>query len=84
MNSNCIKIYMDEFYTYRALQRYQEHSNQSSNDKVMALQSWCKNRRLQQRRNIAESGEIEHPDVATFLHDVATFGVDFGLIFSPF
>ena len=28
--------------------------------------------------------ETEHPDVATLLHDVATFGVGFGWIVSPF
>ena len=28
--------------------------------------------------------ETEHPDVATLLHDVTTFGVGFGWIFSPF
>ena len=34
-----------------------------------------------QRCDVAET---EHPDVATLLHDVATFGVGFGWIFSPF
>ena len=33
--------------------------------------------------NVATS-ETEHPDVATLLHDVATFGVGFGWIVSPF
>ena len=84
MSSNYIKLYMDGFYTSRSFQRYQEHSNKSSNEKVMALQSWYKNKGLQQRRNVAESAETKHPDVATLLHDVATFGVGFGLIFSPF
>ena len=28
--------------------------------------------------------ETQHPDVATLLHDVATFEVDFVSIFSPF
>ena len=28
--------------------------------------------------------EIEHPDGATLLHDIATFRVSFGWIFSPF
>ena len=55
---------MDGFYTSRALQRYQEHPNRSLYDKVMVLQSWSKNRGLQQlqRRDVAET---EHPDVAT-------------------
>ena len=35
------------------------------------------------RTNVAVA-ETEHPDVATLLHDVATFGVGFGWIFSPF
>ena len=81
MSSYCIKPYMDGFYTSRAFQRYQEHPNRSSYDKVMVLQSWSKNKGLQQRRDVAET---EHPDVATLLHDVATFGVGFGWIFSPF
>ena len=34
-----------------------------------------------QRRDGAET---EHPDIVTLLHDVATFGVGFGWIFSPF
>ena len=57
----------------------------------MALQSWSKNRGLQQRRDVenqrrdvAESAKTEHPDVGTLLHDVATFEVDFRSIFSPF
>ena len=52
----------------------------------MTLQSWCKNMRLQQRRNVekqcrdvAESAETEHPDIMMFLHDVAT-----GLVFGQF
>ena len=81
MSSYCIKPYMDGFYTSRAFQRYQEHQNRSSYDKVMILRSWSKNRGLQQRRDVEET---KHPDVATLLHDVATFGVGFGWIFSPF
>ena len=81
MSSYCITSYMDEFYTSRAFQRYQEHPNRSSYDKVMALRSWSKNRGLQQRRDVAET---EYPDVATLLHDVQTFGVGFGWIVSPF
>ena len=38
-------------------------------------------RREKRRRDVAESCRN---DVATLLHDVATFGVDFGWIFSPF
>ena len=49
---------MDGFYTSRAFQRYQEHPNRSSDDKVTVLRSWTKNRGLQQSR---ESGT----DVAT-------------------
>ena len=39
MTPNGRKRYMDEFYTSRAFQRYQEHSNRTSNDKVMTLGS---------------------------------------------
>ena len=88
MSSYCIKPYMDGFYTSRAFQRYQVHPNRSSYDKVMVLQSWSKNRGLKQRRDVGSQrrdvAEIEHPDVATLLHDVATFGVGFEWIFSPF
>ena len=79
---------MDGFKTSRAFQRYKEHPNQSLYDKVMALQSCSKNRGLQQRRDVenqrCDVAETEHPDVATLLHDVATFGFGFGWIFSPF
>ena len=79
---------MDGFYTSRVFQRYQEHPNQSLYDKVMALRSLSKNRGLQQRRDVEKQRrdvvETEHPDVATLLHDVMTFGVGFGWIFSPF
>ena len=37
-----------------------------------------------QRHDIAESAEIEHPDIATFLNNAAAFGVAFGWIFSLF
>ena len=54
----------------------------------MALQSWSKNRGLQQCRDVGNQrrdvAETEHTDVATLLHDVVTFGVGFGWIFSPF
>ena len=46
MSSYCIKKYIYGFYTSRDFQRYQEHPNQSSYDKVMALRSWSKNRGL--------------------------------------
>ena len=88
MSSYCIKTYMDGLCTSRAFQRYQEHPNRSSDDKVMALRNWSKNRGLQQRRNVENQRrdvvETEHPDVAMLLHDVATFEVGFGWIFSPF
>ena len=88
MSSYCIKSYMDRFYASRDFQRYQEHPNRSSYDKVMVLRSWSKNRGLQQRRDVENQrrnvAEIEHPDVATLLHDVAPFGVGFGWIVSPF
>ena len=88
MRSYCINTYMDGCYTSRYFQRYQKHPNRSSDDKVMVIRSWSKNRGLQQRRDVENQrrdiAEIEHPDVATLLHDVATFGVGFGWIFSPF
>ena len=88
MRSYSIKSYMDRFYTSRAFQRYQEHPNRSSYEKVMALRSWSKNRRLLQRRDVAESCINDVAtlpnDVATLPNDVATLGVDFGWIFSPF
>ena len=40
MSSNCIKLYMDGFYTQRAFHRVQEHPNQSLDEKVMAIQNW--------------------------------------------
>ena len=79
---------MDGFYTSISFQRYQEHLNWSSYDKVMVLRSWSKNRGLQQRRDVENQrrdvAETEHPDVATFLHEFATFGVGFEWIISPF
>ena len=88
MSSYCIKPYMYKFYTSRTFQRYQEHPNRSLYDKVMVLQSWSKNRRLQQRRDVENQchdvAETEHPDAATLLHDVVTFGVGFGWIVSQF
>ena len=78
MSSYCINPYLDGFYTSRDFQQYQENPNQSSDDKVMTLQSWSKNRGLQQRRDVGNQrhdvAETEHTDVATLLHDVATFG----------
>ena len=69
MSSNCIKKYMDGFYTSRSFQRYQVHPNRSLYDKVMVLRSWSKNRGLQQRRHVGSQrrdvAETEHPDVAT-------------------
>ena len=88
MSTYCINPYMDEFYTSIAFQRYQEHPNRSSYDKVMVLRSWSKNRGLQQRRDVENQSrdvaETEHSDFAALLHDVATFGVGFWWIFSPF
>ena len=81
---------MDGFYTSRAYQRYQEHPNRSSDDKVMILQSWSKNRKAvatSRGQNVAtlqRAAETQHPDVATLPNDVVTLGVDFGWIFSPF
>ena len=88
MSSYCIKLYMDGFYTSISFQRYQEHPNRSSYDKVMALRSWSKNRGLQQRCDVENQrrdvAKTEHPDVVTLLNDVAMFGVGFGWIVSPF
>ena len=39
MTPNGSKCYMNEFYTSRSFQRYQEHPNRTSNDKVMTLGS---------------------------------------------
>ena len=55
-----IKSHMDGFYTSISFQRYQEHPNQSLDDKVMTLRSWNKNRGLQQRRDV----ENQRRDVA--------------------
>ena len=83
MSSYGINTYMDGFYTSRSFQRYQEHPNRSSYDKVMALRSWSKNRGLQQRRDVENQRrdvenqrrdvENQHRDVAETEHpDVAT------------
>ena len=81
MSSYFINPYIDGFYTTRYFQRYQEHPNRSSYDKVMVLRNWSKNRGLQQCRDV----ENQRRDVAeTLLHEVATFGVGFWWIFSPF
>ena len=40
MIQNCINLYMDGFYTQRAFHRVQEHMNWSSDEKVLAVQSW--------------------------------------------
>ena len=61
MSSYCINIYMDGFYSSISFQRYQEHPNRSSDDKVMTLQSWSKNWGLQQRHDV----ENRRRDVAT-------------------
>ena len=37
-----------------------------------------------QRCDVAKSAETKHPDVATLPNEVATFGVGFESIFSPF
>ena len=54
----------------------------------MALRIWSKNRGLQQRRDVENQrrdvAEIEHPDVATLLHYVATFGVGLGGLLAHF
>ena len=39
------------------------------------------------RTNVATlqiATKTQHPDITTLLHDITTFGVDFGSIFSPF
>ena len=81
MSLYCIKPYMDGFYTSRSFQRYQEHPNRSSDDKVMVLRSWSKNRKAAALQRAAET---QLSDVTTLPNDVATLGVDFGWIFSPF
>ena len=40
MSPNYIKLHMDGLYTQRSFQRVQEHTNRSSDEKVMAFQSW--------------------------------------------
>ena len=40
MSSNCIKLYMDGFYTQRDFHRVQEHPKRSSDEKVMVVRSW--------------------------------------------
>ena len=71
-----IKPYMDGIYTSRSFQRYQEHPNRTSDDKVMALRSWRKkqrtaatSRREKRRRDVAESFRN---DVATWQRDAET------------
>ena len=47
----------------------------------------CRDVRTSQRSNVAtfqRATETQHLDVATLPNDVATLGVDFGWIFSPF
>ena len=88
MSSYCIRSYKDRFYTSISFQRYQEHPNRSLYDKGMTLQSWSKNRGLQQRRDVENQrrdvAKTKHPYVATLLHDVATFRVGFRWLVSPF
>ena len=71
-----------------AFQRYQEHPNQSSDEKVMTLRSWSKIRGLQQRRNVenqrhdvvesCRNAASRRRDVATRRRDVrGLFWVDF-------
>ena len=55
------------FYTSRSFQRYQEHQNRSSDDKVMVLLSWSKNKGLQKRRDV----ENQRHDVENQSRDVA-------------
>ena len=40
MSSNIINIYMDGFYTQRALHRVQEHLKRSSDEEIMTIRSW--------------------------------------------
>ena len=88
MISKVFFLDISRFYTSRAFQRYQEHPNRTSDDKVMVLRSWSKNRkaaatsrRENQRRDVAESCRNDVAtlpnDVATLPNDVATLGVDF-------
>ena len=88
MISKVFFLDISRFYTSRAFQRYQEHPNRTSDDKVMVLRSWSKNRkaaatsrRENQRRDVAESCRN---DVATLLHDVATFGSVLGEFLAHF
>ena len=81
MISKVFFLDISRFYTSRAFQRYQEHPNRTSDDKVMVLRSWSKNRKVaatsrreNQRRDVAESCRN---DVATLPNDVETLGVDF-------
>ena len=73
---------MDRLYTSRSFQRYQEHLNRSSYDKVMTLRSWSKNRGLQQRRDVENQRrdvENQRRDVAeSCRNDVATLPNDVG------
>ena len=63
--------------------------------KLWSYEVGAKTGKLQQRRGVRTSrcsnvatlqraAESQHPDVATLTNDVATLGVDFGWIFSPF
>ena len=46
MISKVLLLGISIFYTSRSFQRYQEHPNRSSNDKVKVLRSWSKNRKV--------------------------------------
>ena len=83
-----IKPYMDGIYTSRSFQRYQEHPNRTSDDKVMALRSWRKkqrtaatSRREKRRRDVAESFRN---DVATWQRDAETTSRRSGSILDGF
>ena len=69
MSSFCIKPYMDGFYTSIYFQRYQEHPNRSSYDKVIALRNLSKNRGLQQRHDVENKRrDVEETEVHAIRH----------------
>ena len=72
ISSYCINPCMDRFYTSISFQRYQEHPNQSSDDKVMVLRSWSKNRKAAATSRRYNVETLEHRDVGESCRNAAS------------